>query len=52
MAEVRDRRQPAPAAAPAEFSISLQNRGVLAQPGTLLALAERAEALGYDAPSG
>ncbi len=49
MAEVRDRPQPAPAAAPAEFSISLQNRGVLAQPGNLLALAERAETLGYDA---
>lgn len=36
------------AAAP-EFSISLQNRGVLARPENLVPLAQRAEALGYDA---
>lgn len=34
---------------PVEFSISLQNRGVLAQPNTLLLVAERAETLGYNA---
>jgi probable F420-dependent oxidoreductase len=34
---------------PPQFSISLQNRGLLAQPATLLALAERADAAGYDA---
>jgi probable F420-dependent oxidoreductase len=31
------------------FSVSLQNRGVLAQPEHLVPLAQRAEALGYDA---
>jgi len=36
------------AAAP-EFSISLQNRGALARPEHLVSLAERADALGYDA---
>jgi alkanesulfonate monooxygenase SsuD/methylene tetrahydromethanopterin reductase-like flavin-dependent oxidoreductase (luciferase family) len=34
---------------PPEFSISLQNRGRLAQPATLVPLAERADALGFDA---
>jgi probable F420-dependent oxidoreductase len=34
---------------PLEFSISLQNRAVLARPETLVPMAERAEALGYDA---
>ena len=36
--------------ASAEFSISLQNRGALARPDNLVALAERADTLGYDAP--
>ena len=35
--------------ASAEFSISLQNRGALARPENLVALAERADTLGYDA---
>jgi alkanesulfonate monooxygenase SsuD/methylene tetrahydromethanopterin reductase-like flavin-dependent oxidoreductase (luciferase family) len=36
-------------ARPAEFSISVQNRGVLAEAENLVPLAERADALGYDA---
>ena len=32
-----------------QFSLSLQNRGLLAQPATLLPLAERADTAGYDA---
>jgi alkanesulfonate monooxygenase SsuD/methylene tetrahydromethanopterin reductase-like flavin-dependent oxidoreductase (luciferase family) len=34
---------------PPQFSLSLQNRGLLARPETLLPLAERADAAGYDA---
>jgi len=34
---------------PPEFSVSLQNRGLLARPANLIPLAERADALGYDA---
>src|SRR5262245_28002266 len=34
---------------PPQFSISLQNRGLLARPETLLPLAERVDAAGYDA---
>jgi probable F420-dependent oxidoreductase len=37
------------ASSPPRFSLSLQNRGLLARPETLLPLAERADASGYDA---
>jgi len=34
---------------PPQFSVSLQNRGILARPAILLPLAERVDAAGYDA---